>query len=255
MAAIQWPAVQTEQQVPVILDPSRGISVVSYPFLNQLQANQVYLYLINNIKFDTVESNIPSPNGTYYVYPRKLAFFSDDLEEARASGYSTPQSWDPLLDSLRTHMQGLVGCSMHIDSCLINHYRLPSDHISAHSDRETSPPGHAVLALTLAPYYARRLIFREKKFAATGPPKYTKQGTLVSANTPQKWTFRPFHGSLYLMMGPGTQKYLTHESPGLTKTELNLTAQCGLAPEQLDRISITWRDLAGAKNINKNSGQ
>lgn len=159
--------------------------------------------------------------GRRMLQPRLVSFYGDPGAAYRYSGgLFSPRPWTVVLDTVRRHVESLVGCSF--NAVLCNLYRTGADSMGWHSDDEAEMGERPVIA-SVSLGATRRLRFR-----ARDPENRTgSRGIDLRA------------GSLLLMTGAMQQLY-QHQVP-------KVTASVGVEP----RINLTFRKIEhpGARSV------
>ncbi|MCB1178021.1 MAG: alpha-ketoglutarate-dependent dioxygenase AlkB [Leptospiraceae bacterium] len=171
-------------------------------FLNQKEADKLFIYLKENIPWENKKIRI---FGKWIPEPRLTAWYGDDKKIYKYSGLSRkPLPWIPILTEFKIKIEKISGFSF--NSVLLNYYRNGKDSNDWHSDNEKElgkDPKIASLSLGVE----RKFEFKNKNF-----PDRKKNLQLK-------------HGSL-LLMGSNSQALWKHRLPKekrITGERINLT--------------------------------
>jgi alkylated DNA repair dioxygenase AlkB len=189
----------------VLIDQEDCTVSVMREWLSPSKAERLYKRLVKELEWDhqTLKmygKEFPEPRLTYPMG-------NDGLVHKYTGTAREVRPWIKPIKRLRDRVEDEVGFAS--NSCLINYYRDQKDGISYHSDKETTPPEHFVVTISLG---ATRDILLKRK---------DKTGKTIKV---------PLHSGDLCFMSGRTQELWMHSIPKRT----------GLLN---GRIALTFREL------------
>ena len=118
---------------------------ISENWLPEEEAEELFKYLLKNIKWEKqmlkiMGKEIPEPRMTYAIGDEGLIHKYTGIERQ-------VKVWDPFVKNIRDRIEEET--EFVANSCLLNLYTNGDDYIGYHMDKETSPPHHSVVTVSL----------------------------------------------------------------------------------------------------------
>ncbi len=189
----------------VLIAQEGAYVIVHRGWLDETKADELFSNLVDGIEWEKQDLKIM---GKIIPEPRLTFPMGDDGLIHKYTGVAREvKPWVPSVKAIRDRVKEEFGFSA--NSCLLNYYQTGEDYIGAHADKETTPPEHFVVTISLG--HSRDIIFKQKSL-----PKNTIKTTLNS-------------GDACIMSGT-TQQFWLHSIPKRKKVTSG-------------RIALTFREL------------